>query len=245
MISWVFDPRPMVEWRAPSLGGARKNPLADRQLMSTPVAEVKTDRFPKDPLVGYRDFLDSNLRRSVVAFVEYGENPGRSAQLVEQCWVKGIPVVLWFADVPEKDPPFFRQVLGGRSIEMPGEGHLRLRPVLSWHCNKPEGFAESFSNWFRREDPLFPPPLVRIDFDDALPLTGAIGVLEDLSKQPPLCRFKLFSFSSRWRKRLDRNKCLDLLDSFCQAPLPSGNAEEKVIDLFPEGRAGRTPSLSQ
>jgi hypothetical protein len=226
----------MVEWRAPNLQSARRTPLAERQLMSAPVAEMKADRFPRDPLAEYYDFLDSGLRRSVVAFVEYGANPGRSAQLVEQCWVKGIPVIVWFADVPAKDTPFFRQILGGRSIEIPEEGRLRWRPVLSWHCDKMEGFAESFSGWFRREDPLFPPPLVRIAFDDALPLVGAIGVLEDLAKRPPLCRFKLFSFSSRWRKRLDGKKCLDLLDSFCQAPLPSEGAEGKVIDLFPEGR---------
>ena len=90
---------------------------------------------------------------------------------------------------------------------------------------------------------MFPPPLVRIAFDDGLSIVGALGVLEELSKSPPLCRFKLFSFSSTWRKRLDGEKCLDLLNSFCQAPLPSESAEEKVIDLFPDRLPGyETPT---
>jgi len=237
MSSWLFDPRPMLEWRMANLDSIREDPLPKQHLASVVSPRGSSARFPSDPLVRCYDYVDHNQRKYCVAYVKCGENPVRSAQLVDQCWVRGIPVILWFSEAPDRRSPFWVQILSSRSIERPAEGRLRWQPVLSWTCDRPVGFVRALSRWFRLDEPIFPPPLVRVAFAENLRTCEACDVVEGLASSAPLCRFKIFSLPFKWRKGFDVARWGKLLDSFYEDPSTCRDRQSQIIDLFPKGQA--------
>ena len=227
----------MLEWRAPEGTPPPSAPPRARNLSCHPTPSVKEERFPLDPLIRYFNYVDSGWRHSTVGFIEYGARPGRSAQLVEQCSARGIPVVVWFETPPDRNVPFLRQILGHRSIERPDDGLLRWQPVLSWKCDREEGFSAGFLKWFKGEEPIFPPPLVRIAFASNLSPAGGELILNELRGTVLPCRFKLISLPLDWEREVEDDKWIALLDSLY--PIRKEDAPgQKVIDLFPERQKG-------
>jgi hypothetical protein len=140
---------------------------------------------------------------------------------------------LTFEYPPASDAPFWKQILNSRTIEQPDVGRLSWRPVLTWKCSRPDAFLESFVAWFREEDPIFPPPLIRIEFSSRVAAGDAAKVLESLFEYLLPCRFKMFSLSARASSHFDPEHWADLIRRFHTTTDRSPN-EPKVIDLFPE-----------
>lgn len=132
MNSWVFDARPIVEWRTPNQRTFDRFRLTECQVISKRKLGLPEERFPQDELVQYFVYRDWNGRLSTVAFISYSKSPGRTAQLVELCWTKGIPAILGFDVPPAPNAPFWKQILSWRTIEQPEVGRLSWRPVLTW-----------------------------------------------------------------------------------------------------------------
>ncbi len=200
MIPWLFDPQPVVEWRFSER--AETDPPPAGHIYSFPALGTRGDRFPRNELIHYREYHDFHGRFSVMAFLRCGEDAGPCANLVEECWEKAIPVVVWFERPPRKGWSQYREVMRPRSIESVECGRLVWRPILAWNCESERQGGSSLMAWLNRQDPLFQPPIVRFAFGEQLTPQGAGQVLRRFRSTPLPCWFKIFSLPWRGRETL-------------------------------------------
>ena len=232
MISWLFDPRPMVEWMIPKAKGV--DPATHQgHLVSRPVPQPTDPRFPSDSIVHYRMYRDPCGRESKVGYLEYGPKPRLSAQLVETCWVNGVPLILWFQEAPSWDAPFWRETLSCRSIQTMDTGRLRWQPIVSWFCDRLEGATEELAEWLNQGLPFFPQPILRFEFAEEIPFEAIGETLLELAAAPLPCRFKLFALAESHRDRIHPEQWVEILKGF-QDPHPNEKNLNPVIPLYPE-----------
>ena len=232
MISWLFDPHPMVEWKYP-LAKRLELPSGPEHLSSRATAQPEDPRFPSDSVIHYRTYRDHNGRDSKVAFLEFGPKPRMSSKWVDTCWTNGVPLILWFQEPPSWEAPHWRETLSSRSIQILEEGRLRWQPIVSWTCSRVENSTQDFYDWLSLGLPLFPLPIVRYEFADELPFEGIGEVLLDLAANQLPCRFKLFALSHEHRERLGVKEWAEILNGF-QDPPPTDSVESQVITLYPQ-----------
>jgi hypothetical protein len=123
--------------------------------------------------------------------------------------------------------------VAARSIETPSDGRLVWRPMLSWMCQGEPEFPCEFRRWFREREPMFPPPLVRIEFTERVSIPRAVHLLEELIESAPPCRLKLFSFAHRHRRKFDASAWKETLLAFEEKSATTPQPErENIIELF-------------
>lgn len=195
MIPWLFEPRPVVEWRFEE--HSKLDPPPTGHVYSFPARATRGERFPRNDLIQYREYHDFHGRHSVVAFLQCGEDAKSCANLVEECWERALPVVVWLERPPRRGWAEYREVMRPRSIESVECGRLVWRPILAWNCESERQGGAALTAWLNRQDPLFQPPIVRFAFGDAFSARAAEQILRRFHANPPPCWFKIFSL--QWR----------------------------------------------
>lgn len=232
MTSWLFDPRPAVEWRGHE-GLPPGKPEAPQHLFSSPIPQPSHSRFPRDPTLDYRMFRDHWGRESKSAFLHFGPKPKTASLLVDQCWINGVPLFLRFDEPPSWETPYWRDTLNARSIQTAEAGRLRWQPIVSWEVGRLEGAIEELSEWLTRGLPFFPAPILRLEFSEAVPFEGIGEAILELAAHPLPCRFKLFSLADIHLNRIPANEWAEILKGFQDAP-PNEKVHSQVIPLYPE-----------
>ncbi len=232
MISWLFDPHPVVEWKF-ALGKKMDLPSSSDHLSSLAAGQPEDSRFPSDTVIHYRTFRDCEGRDSKVAFLEYGPKPKMSSKLVDTCWTNGVPLILWFQEPPSWEAPHWRETLSSRSIQTVEAGRLRWQPIVSWTCEHLDGAIEEFGEWLTKGLPFFPLPIVRYEFAEEIPFEGIGETLLELAANPLPCRFKLFAIPNQHRNRLKPEQWAEILQAF-QDPPPTEHLDNQVITLYPQ-----------
>ncbi|MCA9442236.1 MAG: hypothetical protein KC964_15625 [Candidatus Omnitrophica bacterium] len=232
MNPWLFDPRPMIEWKHP-LGSSRGELNGSQQLTSIPSAQPESSRFPSDTIIHYRAYRDSQSRDSKVAFLEYGPKPRMCSELVDRCWINGVPLIVWFQEPPDWEAAYWKETLSSRSIHTHDTGRLRWQPIVSWNCDNLESAIDDLADWLNRGLPVFPLPILRFEFAEGIPFEGIGETLLEIAENPLPCRFKLFALSKAHRERLSNEQWAEILEGFQESP-PTVDVGNQVISLYPE-----------
>jgi hypothetical protein len=228
----------MIDWELPKRELLQRDSPPEGHLYSAPRWFVDSDRFPKDPMVRYREYLSPDSRRSLLAFVKYNEDPSRSAGLVEECWIKAIPVVLCFSTPPRKGSAYWPDILRPRSLEIAESGRLIWRPLLSWPCEGRKGLLAALSKWLAHDDLHLPPPVIRLSFSQSMPLLEIRLLLQDLATSAMPCSFKFFSMAWKDGAGVQAEGWSELLAEIGKVQTMH-REKEKIIPLFPEAGSGQ------
>jgi hypothetical protein len=217
MIPWVFDSRLMVEWEDGDLDSRHAGLPRERHLISRRLFHPDPCLYPENPLLHYREYLDQESRRTVLAWIEVSKDAARTADLVDDCWMRALPVVLWFSSPPNPASPAWYEAARPRSVSGEKEGRLLWRPLISWRIEGRDEALRGLERWLANGDSRLGPQLLRLEFQPSLDPGGLQEVLAEVGLSSLPCHFKILAFPDGritqtgfdWQAHLER------LDAHC------------------------------